>query len=287
MAVTHNLESLLLRPQATEVSYKYIESLILKRIEDRTLFSHPSVDTTADIIDLLSSTLYRAGSGWVQVVALNLSKNVVLAILQQIQTCDPQASAVLDALARLLQSFPVLSRCSTKSLSIEVMRILSVNPLVTPALMGLLTALLNERTTSQELRQLAVSKAICFLTLSKDRNMAVSCLTALVAVPEFILKDAQIHNSALAACAVASAEFGEDIEIRRLCRVIEELEPNRTFSGPEAEEDMVEPLPSTILPMTEEAIEPETKKVRSAELSENQMAIVESSPRSSCPSLDF
>jgi hypothetical protein len=290
MAVTRNLESLLLRPQATEASYRYIESLVLKRIEETSLCSHPSVDSTADILDLLSSCLYRAGSGWVQVVAISLSKNILIPILQQITKFDEHSSSVVSALVRMFQAYPVLVRCATKSIIAELMRILRSNAVLSASFIELMTILMTEPTVSQEYVQLLVGKSICFLSITKNRVMAAACLSALVTASNFVLRDRQVHNTVLAACEAVASEFGEDLEIRRLCRVIGEFESSR---GPVGEDEdineapipVLAPTPITQLPIVNE--EPEPKKLRAETPLEHYMVVDESSPRSSCPSLDF
>lgn len=284
MAVTLTLEGLLLRPQATEASYNYIESLIIKRIEDGSVFSSPSVDKTADLIDLLSSCLYRAGSGWLQVVANRLSVKVVIPILTSVTNMTDVTDEVVAALNRLLYSFPVLVRCCGESLLNQIDRIFAISALASPSIFDIASTYLSNGKASQNFIQMCTSKALCSVNLSKDRTATISSLNILSVAMEFIVKDSQIHNSALAAVAVALDEYAEDCNVRRLCRLIEDFDGYRETRESEDNEVSIAPSSENHILPEKELVEAKKAQTTEAHADYQQDDV---SPRSSCPSLDF
>lgn len=283
MAVALNLEGLLLRPQATEASYRYIESLVVKRIEDGTLFSNQSVDSTADVIDLLSSCLYRAGSGWLQVVATRLSKKVIIPALAQVHEFNSKSvEDVLSALNRMLTAYPVLIRCCRDSLLKELQRIMTIPGIPCASALDLTATVIEHTEPSQEFIQLAAGKAVCYANVAKDRSMVQSSLCVLSALMDFVVRDAQILNTVLATVSTAMSLYGEDANIRRLCRTIEDFGVDRESQGIEESTHAIADLESKkkeTIEITEEA--PLRTQIVGAP------PVDSLSPRSSCPSLDL
>ena len=278
-----NLENLLLRPQATEASYQYIESLITARIQSQDMRGDASVDKTSDFIDLLSSCLYRAGSGWTMMVAHRIAKNIVLALLTRMQDVQLADDAMLSSLSRLLDAYPVLIRCSQPQLVSEVLRILRKAKLPVCGLLDLLSVILNTVSLPFTDAQTVLSRTVALVPIAIDRRLATSCLRVISKLMSYVSINNQMRLSVIGASSVALSTFMEDSEIRNLCAQIEgnaNVDDSASESMDETDEVEVEQIAEAVISPVEPVSEPGKvlPPVQQPDLD---------SPRSSCPSLDF
>ena len=280
MTSRSNLQNLLLKPQATEVSYSYIESLVVDRVNSHELFTNSNKDSSVDLIDILSYVLHRAGSGWVMVVAKRLSKGVVLGILTRVSIITPQSDLVLGSLDRLISSYPVLIKCHFDQIVSQISRIIKLNPLPTPNFFDIIKSVLSVKLPSN-----TIIHSICSLTLS---NLAVSttgfeassCLEVLVQISEFISRDSQLTNTALGLSNNALSQFGDNIGLRRLVADLANMLVNSKAEVAQSKQvKAVEQIETVEQPLERDQESPE-------ESNESEVVDVDiSSPRSSCPSL--
>jgi hypothetical protein len=281
--LSQNLESLLLRHQATQASLKYIESLITKRIDDNSLVNNSSVDTTAELINLLNSFLYRAGSGLVQVIAYRVARGIVIPLLSKLQEASYGEDDIFEAILHLLESNPIILECCEGAFLDEVTILMSKRLVPSPAILGLSSLALEIVDVTEEFARLVVSKAIGLLACARDSRIATACLHTLLLSQDLILRDPQIVNSVIGVAKCARSEFNEDIEIRRLCSKIENL-----TSGDHSIFDHILYQPPPTKPFTE-VCNQDTAFVES-HLPDHITQFPEDrdhSPMSSCPSLDL
>ena len=281
------LEQILLKPQATEASYTYIESLVSGRIQNKTVFDETAVDDMAEIIDLLECCLRRAGSGWVMVVASRLSRDVVCGILSQLTVVGSREEDVIGALSRLVDANPVLVLCNHETIVNHLVRLLKSSTVSSPSLLRLVASVLSVRLPVNSILHVVAARALSLLVIARNSAQVTSCLSLLVLMTDFIGCDLQLTNTYVGLLGVAEAAFGFDAEVRRLCRMLRGLvrtEPELTQDEQphESSRMVVDPVAEkselvVVLPTL--AVEP--MRVEAAEFPED------GSPRSSCPSLDF
>lgn len=280
MAV-QNLENLFLRPQATDVSYGYIEGIITERIKLREWGCGESVDKFADLIDLLSSCLYRAGSGWVMVQTHRILNQIILPTLCVIDGSTTDMNGVLAGLCRLLDAHPILLRCKAEVIFQQCLRILKASKIPSPALMAIVSSISEVYRVPVRSVQGIVAQALAFLATAKDRTLVISCLSLIERMIDFIARDAQVLRSTLGLVSVARSSFMEDSEVRRLCSSIE----GASYDSGETESDSEE-TESAVLTAVEPTNWISAEPRISGTVKDDAMPEVDS-PRSSCPSLDF
>lgn len=281
MAV-QNLENLFLRPQATDVSYAYIEGIVTERIKHQAWADNGTSDRFADLIDLLSSCLYRAGSGFVMIQTHRILNQIVLPTLSLLDGTTPILDEILAAFLRLLDAYPILLRCKSEAIFQQSLRILKTSKVPSPALMSLISATSAVYRIPLSSLQVIIGQALAFLATAKDRALVISCLLLIQREISFIARDTQVLRTTLGLVSVARCSFMEDSEVRRLCSLIEEASDD---SG-ETEPESVEPESSTALSVSQPTLESKAEAVKLAPT--NEIAMQEAdSPRSSCPSLDF
>jgi hypothetical protein len=217
-------------------------------------------------------------------VAHRIAKNIVLALLYRVQDAQLADGAMLSSLARLLDAYPVLVRCSQPQLVSDVLRILRKTKLPPCGLLDLLTVILNTVSLSFTDAQTVLSQTVALVPIAIDRRLATSCLRVISKLMTYVSMNKQMHLSVIGASSVALSTFMEDSEIRDLCAKIEDIanvDESASESMDEAEELEAEgiavPVISPVVPVSSEP-----DKVVSPEQQPDL-----DSPRSSCPSLDF
>lgn len=280
MAV-QNLENLFLRPQATDVSYAYIEGIITERIKSGEWGCGDSVDNFADLIDLLSSCLYRAGSGWVMVQTHRILSKIILPTLSALEGSMTDMNGVLAGLSRLLDAYPILLRCKAEAIFQQCLRILNASKIPSPALIALICSVSEVHRVPPRLVQGIVAQALAFLATAKDRTLVISSLSLIERMIDFIARDAQVLRTTLGLVSVARSFFMEDSEVRRLCSLIE----GASHDSRETDSDSVE-TESAVLTAVQPTNCISAEPIISGSVKDDAMPEVDS-PRSSCPSLDF
>ncbi len=102
-----------------------------------------------------------------------------------------------------------------------------------------------------------------------------------MSVMDFVVRDSQIHNSVLATVSVALCVFGEDAEIQRIARVIEEFDADHEETSGKVAIEIPAPVESTRQSADDPIDQSNIVSPRKSREDDSH------SPRSSCPSLDF
>ena len=278
-----NLENLLLKPEATEVSYGYIESLVTERVASKFLVDGGGKDYLCDLLDLLNLSLQRAGSGWAVVVSKRISARVLIGILSQMGEVSFDLDVILGSLYRLVESHPVIALCDFESLMANLLRILKANAKPSSNLMRLLASVLTVRLPSNSQLDTIATIALSHLAVSVHGSEASSCLLVLSKLTEYITRDSQLVNTTIGLAKFAVASFAEDSEVRRLAAEIITVTPQVQYADASAsvpkETEVVVPRPVTVTQTIDTVI---AEMVTTSAHQE----VDASSPRSSCPSLD-
>ena len=268
------VEELLLNRNATEVSYKYIESLLVERVKAESLFSPSENDPTEDLVDLLEGCLQRSGSGWVMVVADRISSEIVLATLLQIQKLEINALRVIDALSRLLCSFPVIAICQYDGIMREILRLMKLASCPSVVIARLAGSLLSARKPSNGIFHTICTLSLYHLSVVNDSLPAEAVIELLNNCTEYLCRDYQMVSTCLGLSDALLAKFPENRDIRRLVGVF-----RSSFTSPKnatrRDESIID---------VERDIEED--KIQQASHMEQNINDEASSPRSSCPSLE-
>lgn len=277
----NRLASILLRPNVSEVSFGYIETLITKALENDEDTPSAIKDTVDDVIDLLRLTLMRTGSGWVAVRGKRISRMIV-DCLKSIKVENRDSMHVIASISRLLSAFPIIAMCAHDRLMAEIRRLLMSATYSSQNLLHLISMLIGVKLPSN-----GVLHEICSITLSRlaicsNSTDAVACLEVLSRVLTFLSSDSQLTNTCLGLCRGIEAQFSDDHEVRKLVfriRHITSIEPAET-------EIEIETPPVSVLKRCI-TLDPEPPAVKEQDTMVDFMDGRGESPRSSCPSLDF
>jgi hypothetical protein len=278
---------MLLRPNVTEVSFRYIESIIIECISSGELGKRSKRDCLPDLIDLLTATLQRAGSGWVTVVAHHVSANIVVATLKNINTLDSDSDRVLQSLSSLIRCFPVIAMCHHQMLTEELIRLIKLNPVVPRGVLSMVAAELFVRFPSHKELEIILTSALSNLAIASTGEDASVCLNLISMLLEYAYSNRQLWNTTLGLAQASRIKFSDDVAVRSLYDIImrwavgESSNQNEVSSGP---------LESSNPPYVKEKDVNMTETPVAKNISDEPSLNVEpgeESPRSSCPSLEF
>jgi len=283
------LENLLLKPQATELSYQYIETLVINRIEKGELRELEGHDDFVALLDVFTKLLYRAGSGWSIVVAKRVSTKIVLALLKKIIRMDTESDKLLAPLSKLLLSSPILIKCNYTKIIAELTRLVRDSSVPSVNLWKLVhSVLIHELPGNIELYTIA-SKVIATLLVCRTGYEASLCLEVIRTIQPYISRDKQLLNTTLGVITSIARKFVDNIAVIRLVNDISKSTSSvRTDAVIESvvlpkgipEQPINEPIPSAFIP--EEPIMVEEEIVSHA----NHL-VDDDDGKSSCPSLDL
>ncbi len=287
------LFGILLRPQATEACYGYIEKLLLDALSKRPVVFDSGPDTLIDLVRLLDMTLRRAGVGWTSIVAKKVSKHICLEILGNVKDHSESSESMLEALAVLMGYHPLVVRCEQEGIVSELVRLLKLNSKHSPALLLCVHSVLGACRPDEVSLYRFVSQGLATMALAETSVDVILSLRILLQVgADYIMRDAQLTRTTLGLCLSSRNRFHDNMDIRRLC---EELYSALSLCRNNEEDDdsFATPTCDTI-PVSEEVVIEETIEIVASETflpsGDKQMTISEDlddlhSPRSSCPSL--
>ena len=275
------LEDLLLRPQATEVSYSFLEQLVITRIDSKIIGSVPGKDSLVELLNVFTKMLGRAGSGWIILKSRRISRKVLVGTMRCITQIDADSDAVLGALNNLVGCSSVLLRCSQEEIIAEVMRLLKVNLMPSVNMWRLVRSLLIVCEPRLVDRQTILSSDLANLAICRTGYEAASCMEVLSILIQSIRANSQMLNTSLGLSRRAASVFSGDQEVVRLFREL--LDKSKTASSQDHQT-----IPEPIVKLVEEA-EDVVPVVTPIEVPQSSIEdrVDESSPRSSCPSLDL
>ena len=279
------LEELFLRPQATEVSYSFIEQLVVALVRSKHVAPIEGQDRLSDLLDLFAKMLIRTGQGWIVVKSKHISRAIVLGVLEQISEIDSNVDEILGSLNKLLTTSPVLVKCEKGSILREIVRILKLNPIVSVNMWRVVRSVLTVGYPGPIESQSIVSSALANLAVCRTGYEAAACMDILAILIPTISKNPQMLSTTLGLSRRAASKFNDDFEVLRM---MSNLARTSTFDvltdlipHPAPEELMVDVV--------------QIEDVQEKEITPNIAVIAEdivpcdndSSPKSSCPSLDL
>lgn len=281
------LEDLLLRPQATEASYSFLEELLTTRIASKTLGSIPGKDSLVDLLNVFTKMLCRAGSGWIILKSRRISQKIIVDTLRCINEIDRDADQVLGSLIKLVGSSSVLIKCSQEQIVSEILRLLRLNSMPSVNIWRLVRSLLTVCQPGLIDLQLIISSAIANLAICRTGYEAASCMEVLSILIPSIRTNSQMLNTSVGLSRRAASVFSDDQEVGRLFREI----INKSLKASNDPERLVAPVPiptNTVLvhEVVQERVIPAVAHVEVHQTVVEEK-IDQSSPRSSCPSLDL
>lgn len=169
------MASILLRPNVSEVSFGYIETLITKALDNDEDTLSVSKDTVEDVIDLLRLTLMRTGSGWVAVRAKRISRMLV-DCLKSIKVANRDSELVIASISRLLSAFPIIAMCAHDRLMAEIRRLLMSSTYSSESLLHLTSMLIGVKLPSKGVLHEISSITLSRLAICSNSRDAVACL---------------------------------------------------------------------------------------------------------------
>jgi len=258
------VDNILLNRNATEVSFQYIESLILDRIKDGSLLENTEGDSSEDLVDLLEGCLQRAGSGWVMVVADRVSHEVILGSLKQVKALEKDSFRFLDAVSRLVRSFPVLVLCYHTEIVRESLRLVKLSQTPSVAVARLAGAVISAKLPGSEVLHSLCTLSLYHLSAVNDSITGEAILELLFECRDYLSRDSQMGNTLLGLSQNLLSRFPENRELRRIGDLLFRRQEN---------------IPVVVM-AGEEAVE-----AREVVLEDDMDEDL--SPRSSCPSLEL
>jgi len=291
MTVQH-LEELLLRPQATEASYAFLEQLIVDRVNSKVLGVVPGKDSLVDLLHVFTKMICRAGSGWIVVKSRRISRRVIVPILSLINDADDVSNEVIGSLFKLVSVSPVFLKCEQDLILHEIVRILKITQVPSVNMWRLVRSVLIVAEVGAIETQLIISIALANLAVSRTGYEAASCMEVLLMLMKPIAQNSQMLNTTVGLSQRVLATFCDDQEVRKLSAEILRKSVETDMSQNAAEDSTAiaesvvveEPAISQMIPtkLTETIEESQAQSHAKLDVDTDDM-----SPRSSCPSLDL
>jgi hypothetical protein len=299
------LENLLLKPQATELSYNYIETLLLDRISSGSLGKVDGQDDFSIIMDVFAKSMHRAGSGWGVVVSKKVANRIVVGTLKQIHSFDEDSERVIESLLGLVNCCPVLIKCNYTEIISELIRIVKLSAIPSVSLWRMINVVLISKLPGNMHLYTIASYALGNIPICHTGYEAVACLEVLVTCLPFIRTYPQLLNTAIGVSQAAVNRFVDNFVVRKLSFEIlayssrVESMPAQATQSAFLNQSQVPPPVSVVAdsPLTRPVAEVHggnseisiKEVITTQSYSEEPGAPMdeETSPRSSCPSLDL